>query len=114
MNGFQYSLLCYVTLSFFFSSRRRHTRFSRDWSSDVCSSDLSRHVAQLEEALLELSGAAGELLCQPRLTCDLGQSLGIFEEIGRASCRERVQFTEVTGSGKKKMHSEEHDIPRLA
>src|SRR5215475_4698967 len=28
---------------FFFSSRRRHTRFSRDWSSDVCSSDLSSH-----------------------------------------------------------------------
>src|SRR5690606_40109774 len=26
----------------FFSSRRRHTRFSRDWSSDVCSSDLGR------------------------------------------------------------------------
>src|SRR5690606_40986259 len=29
---------------FFFSSRRRHTRFSRDWSSDVCSSDLREHV----------------------------------------------------------------------
>src|SRR5690606_39470378 len=29
-------------LCFFFSSRRRHTRFSRDWSSDVCSSDLHR------------------------------------------------------------------------
>src|SRR2546422_10954812 len=27
---------------FFFSSRRRHTRCSRDWSSDVCSSDLDR------------------------------------------------------------------------
>src|SRR5690606_5772553 len=27
---------------FFFSSRRRHTRFSRDWSSDVCSSDLAK------------------------------------------------------------------------
>src|SRR5690606_21711621 len=26
-----------------FSSRRRHTRFSRDWSSDVCSSDLDAH-----------------------------------------------------------------------
>src|SRR2546429_5029213 len=26
---------------FFFSSRRRHTRCSRDWSSDVCSSDLN-------------------------------------------------------------------------
>src|SRR5690606_39637268 len=32
-------LLKYMS-SFFFSSRRRHTRFSRDWSSDVCSSDL--------------------------------------------------------------------------
>src|SRR6266704_5256681 len=27
--------------SFFFSSRRRHTRSKRDWSSDVCSSDLA-------------------------------------------------------------------------
>src|SRR5690625_1718811 len=27
---------------FFFSSRRRHTRWPRDWSSDVCSSDLIR------------------------------------------------------------------------
>src|SRR5439155_3816361 len=27
-------------LFFFFSSRRRHTRWPRDWSSDVCSSDL--------------------------------------------------------------------------
>src|SRR5687768_18277670 len=30
---------------FFFSSRRRHTRCSRDWSSDVCSSDLYRKLA---------------------------------------------------------------------
>src|SRR5436309_5374319 len=30
----------FILISFFFSSRRRHTRFSRDWSSDVCSSDL--------------------------------------------------------------------------
>src|SRR5688572_33420803 len=29
-----------VKFSFFFSSRRRHTRFDCDWSSDVCSSDL--------------------------------------------------------------------------
>src|SRR5690625_6458019 len=28
-------------MMFFFSSRRRHTRWPRDWSSDVCSSDLS-------------------------------------------------------------------------
>src|SRR5690606_18992017 len=30
----------HMLVIFFFSSRRRHTRFSRDWSSDVCSSDL--------------------------------------------------------------------------
>src|SRR2546429_6194390 len=29
-----------MSVCFFFSSRRRHTRCSRDWSSDVCSSDL--------------------------------------------------------------------------
>src|SRR5207253_5787182 len=29
---------------FFFSSRRRHTRWPRDWSSDVCSSDLGCHA----------------------------------------------------------------------
>src|ERR1022692_526424 len=33
-------LLQNVFLSFFFSSRRRHTRLQGDWSSDVCSSDL--------------------------------------------------------------------------
>src|SRR5438067_9887028 len=33
------SLIFYI-LFFFFSSRRRHTRSKRDWSSDVCSSDL--------------------------------------------------------------------------
>src|SRR5690606_26083241 len=32
------------SLFFFFSSRRRHTRFSRDWSSDVCSSDLKQDL----------------------------------------------------------------------
>src|SRR6266571_8554247 len=32
---------------FFFSSRRRHTRLTCDWSSDVCSSDLDEHDAQV-------------------------------------------------------------------
>src|SRR5690606_41954999 len=38
---------------FFFSSRRRHTRFSRDWSSDVCSSDL---VERCEPVYEEMPG----------------------------------------------------------
>src|SRR3712207_8697275 len=37
MGLWYYSILVY----FFFSSRRRHTRYWRDWSSDVCSSDLT-------------------------------------------------------------------------
>src|SRR2546430_8641306 len=32
---------------FFFSSRRRHTRFDCDWSSDVCSSDLGNRLSSL-------------------------------------------------------------------
>src|SRR2546430_3224848 len=38
---------------FFFSSRRRHTRFDCDWSSDVCSSDLRRVAIEVGGALLE-------------------------------------------------------------
>src|SRR5439155_12464854 len=33
-------IICLIFFFFFFSSRRRHTRWPRDWSSDVCSSDL--------------------------------------------------------------------------
>src|SRR5690606_9565044 len=46
---------------FFFSSRRRHTRFSRDWSSDVCSSDLRKGEI---EKLLRCKGAGAYLLSQ--------------------------------------------------
>src|SRR5690606_41056847 len=47
---------------FFFSSRRRHTRFSRDWSSDVCSSDLSA-IRQVSAGILLLValGISGKL-----------------------------------------------------
>src|SRR5918993_3707829 len=38
-------------LYFFFSSRRRHTRYWRDWSSDVCSSDLFAEVLRRLESL---------------------------------------------------------------
>src|SRR5258707_7045961 len=37
-----------LNLFFFFSSRRRHTRYWRDWSSDVCSSDLEQDVLVLQ------------------------------------------------------------------
>src|SRR5690606_36805859 len=51
--SFVYCLFIFFVF-FFFSSRRRHTRFSRDWSSDVCSSDLSASTgAQSEVRITE-------------------------------------------------------------
>src|SRR3712207_1058257 len=38
---------------FFFSSRRRHTRYWRDWSSDVCSSDLRAEVTDVANAIYD-------------------------------------------------------------
>src|SRR6266478_8932647 len=43
---------------FFFSSRRRHTRFDGDWSSDVCSSDLADYPKMFELTLDKLGYAA--------------------------------------------------------
>src|SRR5947209_12778052 len=68
-----FRLLCYDTFFFFFSSRRRHTRYWRDWSSDVCSSDLARNRDALEAAAKEVGRAGGQALAVPK--------------IGRASCR---------------------------
>src|SRR5690606_40710050 len=45
-----------VFVVFFFSSRRRHTRFSRDWSSDVCSSDLPRQLLERRRRGLRVDG----------------------------------------------------------
>src|SRR5690606_40836518 len=55
---------------FFFSSRRRHTRFSRDWSSDVCSSDLACQLGfermLVARALHELADAKTRIFRQDR------------------------------------------------
>src|SRR5207237_2271764 len=93
-----------------FSSRRRHTRFKCDWSSDVCSSDLSPTQKVTLEALTELLqesdarslkqfllttfdgiGAAGaeKILAQAKLAIRQTPAKLKEEEIGRASCRER-------------------------
>src|SRR5215813_14410632 len=47
--------LFFIVFFFFFSSRRRHTRCGRDWSSDVCSSDLD----------VGISGETSDLFVQP-------------------------------------------------
>src|SRR5438445_2543579 len=50
---------CVRGVPFFFSSRRRHTRYWRDWSSDVCSSDLAR--VEVDRAIALERAEAGEL-----------------------------------------------------
>src|SRR5256884_4139989 len=60
------------SIFFFFSSRRRHTRCSRDWSSDVCSSDLTE-VARDPVALGdEDRRQRNAVLPPPLLTLELG------------------------------------------
>src|SRR2546422_907222 len=81
-----------LTFFFFFSSRRRHTRCSRDWSSDVCSSDLvpEYHALLLFATLGMMLMVGGEDLMVVFLGLEL-MSVAVYAlEIGRASCRERV------------------------
>src|SRR3712207_9594455 len=98
-------------LLFFFSSRRRHTRYWRDWSSDVCSSDLPLSVggagagagAGIEGGFFgENSGprVVGVL----RVSRSGGRSAagGDGDPIGRAAWRGRVEMSVGGGSIKKK------------
>src|SRR5207302_6032480 len=105
------------------SSRRRHTRFSRDWSSDVCSSDLGKF--QRENATKPLFYLKDRRNHQLRIfsriafaaersapgtdrrRCALPPGDSRFSgqtrraEIGRASCRERMEIREEGDSTKK-------------
>src|SRR3712207_8511992 len=77
-------------LLFFFSSRRRHTRYWRDWSSDVCSSDLVffyASVARPYEALLAGAAMAFSLLTSYARARAEGLNIecqvGLLERAGR-------------------------------
>src|SRR3712207_3722786 len=60
-------ILYRLAFIFFFSSRRRHTRYWRDWSSDVCSSDL---IAQVVGRTARKSRHGIELQAKYRLVID--------------------------------------------
>src|SRR5256885_12614090 len=90
-------------LSFFFSSRRRHTRLQGDWSSDVCSSDLSVIPEFFGDTMLCNGTVYPSVKLEQRRyrfrilnACNarfLNINLYVRDasvEIGRASCRERV------------------------
>src|SRR5690606_40808694 len=96
-------------------SRRRHTRFSRDWSSDVCSSDLEVGGVLKERKGINLPNTALPIpsmtekdhadlewamaqnvdyiaLSFVRKASDCREVKDRIKQIGRASCRERVQM----------------------
>src|SRR5260221_6608607 len=86
---------------FFFSSRRRHTRSLCDWSSDVCSSDLSAssalpaNVSNDDRSKLQTleRDLKSVVFGQDKALEALASSVKMARsglEIGRASCRERV------------------------
>src|SRR3712207_9480453 len=114
---------------FFFSSRRRHTRYWRDWSSDVCSSDLPGalrvlgtpvHLSRITLPTF-VTGALTDHItpwygCYRTTQLLSGPSTFVLSssghiqslvnppgnpKIGRASCRERVEISVVAVSLKK-------------
>src|SRR5207248_7738404 len=105
---------------FFFSSRRRHTRSYGDWSSDVCSSDLVRGNSNgcAGAAARRRRGSSSPDPCRRRnwsaSSCSrrkarrrrsggrVSAQLRGACEIGRASCRERVEIWGGGGGGKEK------------
>src|SRR2546427_6237756 len=72
-----------MAVSFFFSSRRRHTRFDCDWSSDVCSSDLLKAPSHGE--------TGGKLSVHSRFHVPLGATLMVVD--GAKVGRDSVLFT---------------------
>src|SRR5690606_41367431 len=106
---------------FFFSSRRRHTRFSRDWSSDVCSSDLEtmrrlreseeRYASTVELAALGIShiGVDGRFIHVNRQLCEM---LGYTrEELLERSIRDvsHPDDRHVTDHDRERLYSGEID-----
>src|SRR5204862_6397265 len=97
---------------FFFSSRRRHTRSLRDWSSDVCSSDLrlwlpsvstlavtNPRTGETRLARVDTDGSHYRELYGPYRAAATFDKLTWTRDgqIGRASCRERVWNEGVAG-----------------
>src|SRR5437763_384489 len=86
-----------LRIFFFFSSRRRHTRYIGDWSSDVCSSDLFRALTRRAAQAVRPQELGYDFE-----TAFLLAALTRGLQIGRASCRERVEISVVAEAVKKK------------
>src|SRR5215510_8682891 len=89
-----------ICVFFFFSSRRRHTRWPRDWSSDVCSSDLLRQAEELGVVQVNLTG--GEPLLREDLEALVAEAerLQLYTNLitsGIPLARERLERLKTLG-----------------
>src|SRR5205809_3518731 len=93
------SLAFRATSLFFSSSIRLHTMCSRDWSSDVCSSDLQELSREFTFALshvVQLEGKfPAQFLLESETPAIVGLRRAVVIKIGRASCRETGKRTVV-------------------
>src|SRR2546422_3849366 len=83
---------------FFFSSRRRHTRCSRDWSSDVCSSDLAKYRVGI--------GSKGMLVAD-QVNLLMSRPLGV-KEVTNPSAPTGAEDPEQLDGARQNGRSEEH------
>src|SRR5690606_40170458 len=81
---------------FFFSSRRRHTRFSRDWSSDVCSSDLGEFACPCP-SMPHSQGYHGGCPASKRMSKQQGQTH--VQTSSAVPCFGPAAWSAVAGSG---------------
>src|SRR6476620_7819672 len=93
-------------LFFFFSSRRRHTRYWRDWSSDVCASDLTARTAAGAEPRGRVAAA------KPAM--GVGEAGGLITGGGaRPAVTKDSRATSTTSGGSKKFPSKLGSIARI-
>src|SRR2546421_8102287 len=86
---------------FFFSSRRRHTRSDRDWSSDVCSSDLTAARILAEIDRLDAIARAFSRFASPQ-----AEQLPLEPVDLYAVAREVVRLYTLGGSGERRVGEE--------
>src|SRR5690625_4736172 len=102
-----------ISLRFFFSSRRRHTRWPRDWSSDVCSSDLVPRSPDGQEAQGVRRGGApapGSAAGALRVEEDRPARLGVRETEG-STRRTVVEPTGIEDVATQDIEGNSEDFP---
>src|SRR3712207_1496373 len=85
---------------FFFSSRRRHTRYWRDWSSDVCSSDLAAASCNFITTLASIGTGDGQVLGPRGIATDSAGNVYVADQntrVQKFSAAGVFQFKFATG-----------------